>query len=92
MSQHFGYLEGVETNIDDILIHGATEAEHDQRLQVLLRRCEQINLTLNKEKCEFKVKEVTYVGHKLTQDGIKPDEERVKEIKDIWLLQLTRKE
>ena len=73
----------METDIDDILIHGATQAEHDQSLQAVLQKCEQINLTLNKEKCEFKVKEVTYVGHKLTQDGIKPDEEKVKAIKDM---------
>lgn len=41
------------------------------------------NLTLNKEKCIFKVKEITYIGHKLTQEGIKPDDEKVRAINDM---------
>ena len=51
MSQHFGDLEGVETAIDDIIVHAETEIKHYHRLQAVLERCEKINLTLNKEKC-----------------------------------------
>ena len=40
-----------------------TEAKHDKRLEAILERCEKINITLNKDKCEFKVKEVTYTVH-----------------------------
>ena len=72
MSQHFSDLEGVETDIDEIIVHAETEVKHDQRLHSVLERCEKINLTLNKETCVFKCKEVTYIGHKLTKDGIKP--------------------
>ena len=67
MSQHFDDLEGVETDIDDILIHGTT----DRRLESVLERCEKINLTLNQEKCEFKSREITYVGHKLMKQKLK---------------------
>ena len=73
MSQHFG----------DILVHAETEVKHDHCLKAVLERCEKINLTLNKEKCVFKVKEVTYIGHKLTQEGIKPDDEKVRAINDM---------
>ena len=83
MSQHFGDLEGVETDIDDIIIHADTEVKHDHRLDLVLERFKNINLTLNKEKCVFKVKEVTYIGHKLTQEGIKPDNEKVRAINDM---------
>ena len=83
MSQHFGDLEGVETDIDDIIVHAETEVKHDHRVHAVLERCEKINLTLNKEKCIFKVKEVTYIGHKLTQEGIKPDNEKVRAINDM---------
>ena len=83
MSQHFGDLEGVETDIDDIIVHAETEVKHDHRVHAVLERCEKINLTLNKEKCVFKVKEVTYIGHKLTQEGIKPDDEKVRAINDM---------
>ena len=85
MSQHFGDLEGVITGIDDIIVHADTEVTYDHRLQAVLERCEKINLTLNKEKCVFKVTEVTYmhIGHKLTQEGIKPDDEKVRAINDM---------
>ena len=83
MHQHFDDLEGVETDIDDILIHGTTEEEHDRRLESVLERCEKINLTLNKEKCEFKSREITYVGHKLIENGVKPDEAKVKAINEM---------
>ena len=77
ISQPFSDLEGVETDIDDIIVHAETEVKHDQHLHSVLERCEKINLTLNKEKCVFKCKEVTYIGHKLTKDGIKPDDNKV---------------
>ena len=83
MSQAFGDLEGVEPDVDDILVWGATADEHIERLKKTLQRCEEINLTLNKEKCEFRVKEVTYIGHKLTPDGVKPDERKVEAIKHM---------
>ena len=67
ISQHFSDLEGVENDIDDIIVHAETQVKHDQRLHSVLQRCEKINLTLNKENCVFKCKEVTYIGHKLTK-------------------------
>jgi hypothetical protein len=77
MSQSFGDLEGVETDVDDILVWGTTTEEHDQRLKKTLQRCQEINLTLNETKCEFGTTEVVYIGHKLTAQGLKPDESKV---------------
>lgn len=62
MYRLFGDLPGVETNIDDLLIHGHTEEEHQLRLTVL-KRCQEVHLTLSKEKCQFGVPQVTYLGH-----------------------------
>ena len=83
MSQHFSDLEGIETDIDDTIVHAETEVKHDHRLHAVLEQCEKINLTLNKEKYVFKVKEVNFIGHKLTQEGIKPDDEKVHAINDM---------
>ena len=77
MSQSFRDLEGVETDVDDILVWGTTVEEHDHRLMKTLQRCEEINLTLNESKCEFGPTEVVYIGHKLTAQGVKPDESKV---------------
>ena len=83
MHQHFDDLKGIETDIDDVIVHVDTGIKHDNRLHAVLDRCEKTNLTLNKEKCVFKVKEVTYIGHKLTQEGIKPGDERIRVIRDM---------
>ena len=50
MSQHFGDLEGAETDIDDIIVHACTEMKHDCRLNSVLNRCKKTNLTLNDKK------------------------------------------
>ena len=76
--QHFGDLEGVDT-----ILHADTEIKHDRRLNSVLDRCEKINLILKWEKCVFKDEEVTYIDHKLKQEGIKPDDEKVRTIKDM---------
>ena len=56
---------------------------HVCNLNSVLDRCKKINLTLHKRKRVFKVKEVTYIGQKLTQEGIKTDDEKVRAIKDM---------
>ena len=83
ISQLLGDLPGVETNIGDILIWGKTKEEHNKRLNAVLKRCEEINLTLNKDKCLFSVPQVTYIGHILNAKGVQPDPEKVKAIHDM---------
>ena len=59
---------GVETDIDDILIWDESKEEHDQHLKMALKRCEDIGLTLNKDKCVIGTRLVAYIGHILTAD------------------------
>lgn len=68
--------------VDDILVWGSTEAEHDENLLKILDRIRGINLKLQWDKCKFKVKEVRYVGY-LTQDGLKPHPEKVRAIMEM---------
>ena len=83
MTHHFGGMDGVEVVVDDILVHGETLDEHNRRLKAVLNKARSINFKLNKEKCEFARPEVDYVGHKLTGDGLKPTQQRVKSIVDM---------
>ena len=46
MNQLLGDLPGVDTDIDGILVWGTNQIKHDQRLEAVLKRCEEINLTL----------------------------------------------
>ena len=44
MCQSFGDLEGVETDVDDILVWESTVKEHDERLKKTLQRCQKYGL------------------------------------------------
>ncbi|KAK3084719.1 hypothetical protein FSP39_017965 [Pinctada imbricata] len=73
-------LPGVECLVDDILVHGATNHEHDENVTRMLERCREINLKLNRNKIELRVPEVRYVGHVISKDGLKVDNEKVNAI------------
>lgn len=83
IATHFGDLPGVETDIDDILVWGESKSELKERLTKTLDRCKQINLTLNSDKCEFCVQQVSYVGHILTPEGVKPDGDKIRAIAEM---------
>ena len=48
-----------------------------------LKRREDIGLTLNKDNCVISKRSVTYNGHVLTPDGVKPDESKVNAIPEM---------
>ena len=67
----FNDFEGAaEMDIDDIVILRTTEEEHDHCLEFVLQRGKKVNLTLNKETCDFKSKEITYAGPKLIRKKV----------------------
>ena len=61
------------------MVHGKGE-EHDLRLDALLERLEQYNLTLRKEKCQFGVPQVKWFGSIYSKQGMSPDPEKVEMI------------
>lgn len=46
-------LEGVVCHMDDVLIWGSTQEEHDARLHTVLQKAQVAGITLNTAKCEF---------------------------------------
>jgi len=82
MSEKLG-LQGTLCMIDDILIAGKTQEEHDKRLQAAIERIQQAGITLNKEKCEFSKSKVTYLGQVISASGIKPDPDKVRAILEM---------
>ena len=76
-------LRGVAAIVDDILVFGRTKEEHDANLRAMLERTREKGIKLNKDKSIICVTEVSYFGHKLTREGIKPDPNKVKAIKEM---------
>ena len=76
----FADLEGVKVIVDDLLIWGKDDAEHDVRLKKVLDRAREVNLKFNAKKCQIKQEEVPYVGHVLSKEGLKPDPEKTRAV------------
>ena len=73
MSEILVGLQGVLCQVDDILVFGRDQAEHDSRLTVVLTRIEAARVTLNQQKCEFNKSSLKFLGHVIDQTGIRAD-------------------
>ena len=62
---------------DDLVIHGKELEQHDERLFTVLDRLKTAGLTLNESKCEFRLQRLTFFGHEVTKNGVKPSEEKI---------------
>ncbi len=83
IARHLERLEGVVNVIDDILVWGESIEQHDRRLRQLLDRLRSIDLKLNKSKCKIRMTEISYIGHVLSEKGLKPDPEKVRAIQNM---------
>ena len=68
--------------IDDILITGCTHQDHESNLKQVLNRLQQYGLRLNKSKYHFFQRELEFLGHIVSCDGIRPTDSRIKAIQE----------
>lgn len=83
MSEEFSDIPGVIIYIDDFLIHGKTEQEHDERLRLVLERARKIGLRFNEKKCQFNQTSVKYLGHIFNTNGMSIDPSRIEAIEKL---------
>ena len=76
-------LEGVICIMHDILVHGKTQEQHDDRLEAVLPRLTKARITLNPEKCEFSRRHLKFAGHMLSAQGIGPDRDKTAAIEKM---------
>ncbi|GJZ05950.1 reverse transcriptase domain-containing protein [Tanacetum coccineum] len=63
--------------MDDFSVFGDSFFSRLSYLNMMLKRCEDTNLVLNKEKCYFMVKDGIVLGHKISKNGIEVDKGKV---------------
>ncbi|KAK9701343.1 Reverse transcriptase (RNA-dependent DNA polymerase) [Popillia japonica] len=68
--------------IDDIIVYGKTEEEHDKYLHDVLEVLKSHNVLLNEKKSQFKVRQLAFLGHILTSSGKLPDPKKTKVFQD----------
>lgn len=66
--------------IDDIIVFSKTWEEHLLHLQEVLEALRRVNLRVKRRKCQIGMKEVSYLGHIVNGDGVKMNEELIKDI------------
>lgn len=78
-------LAGLDTKsclvyLDDVILFNRTEDEHLATLQEVFERIRAAGLKLKAQKCRFARKEVTFLGHLVSEEGIRPDPRNVEKV------------
>ena len=76
----FGDISNVHIVADDLIIAGRDEREHDEALNRVLDRATTRNVKFSPHKLQYKVKQVKYMGHILSEDGQRPNPAKVEAI------------
>ena len=69
--------------LDDIIVFSSTWEDHLARLREVFERLRHAKLKLGPAKCTFAAKEVSYLGHRVTEEGLLPDPTLLAAIRDI---------
>ena len=70
MAQVLSGIPHVAYNVDDILITGHTRVEHIENLRMVLNRLRGYGLKLKQSKCEFFAKDLEFLGHWISPEGV----------------------
>ena len=68
--------------LDDIIIYSKTPEEHVHRLEQVFEKLAAAGLKLKPSKCEFFKTEINYLGHVVSQEGIRTDDKKIEAIKN----------
>ncbi len=66
--------------MDDVLVWGATQVEHDKRLWRVLSRLQGAGVTLN-DKCEFSKRKVKFLGQIIGESGVSADPDKMEAVR-----------
>ena len=93
MQRCFGDLcyQTVLCYLDDVIIFSKTFDSHLAQLEQVLQRLQRIGLKLKTSKCHFLQREVLYLGHHVSADGIATDPAKIDAVKD-WAVPNTVKQ
>ena len=86
LNQALDKLDGLLTIHDDMVIDGAGDTDeevredHDRKLVAFLDQCREQGIKLNKSKLTLRCPVISYLGHQVTNEGLRPDPEKVEAI------------
>ena len=69
--------------MDDIIVASGTAEEHKMHLEQVLQRILEYGFTLRREKCEFFMRQVKYLGFIVDKEGRRPDPSKISAIREL---------
>jgi hypothetical protein len=66
--------------IDDILIYSKNREEHEEHLRLVLQVLTEHHLYTKFNKCDFFQKQINYLGHVLSEEGVAVDPDKIRSI------------
>ena len=76
-------LDGTFSYLDDVIICGMTQQDHDLNLKRFLQAAAEVNIQYNKEKCVFSTQRLQILGHVIENGELRPDPSRLKPLHDL---------
>lgn len=68
--------------IDDILVYSRTERDHADHFRIVLQTLRDHELFTKFRKCEFWLRSVAFLGHIVSDDGIRVDPQKTKAVRN----------
>ena len=72
--------DGCLVYLDDVLVIGKTLDEHNENLAKVFARIREAGLKLKPKKCRFAQREVEYLGHIISADGVRTDPRKLEAV------------
>lgn len=71
--------------LDDLTVFSKHREHHFDHLELVFQKCLEFGISLNPQKCMFRVPQGKLLGHIVSKEGVSIDPDRVKEIKEVPL-------
>lgn len=68
---------------DDILVYSKDAKEHEKHLKIVLQILKEHSFCANEKKCAFAQKEVSYLGHIISKEGVAADPEKIEAMRNL---------
>ena len=76
-------LDATFSYLDDVIICGMTQQEHDLNLKNFLEAAAKVNIQYNEDKCVFSTQKLQILGHVIENGELRPDPMRLKPLYDL---------
>ncbi|XP_066945262.1 uncharacterized protein [Macrobrachium rosenbergii] len=76
-------LEGVYAYLDDVVVCGNTQEEHDENLRRFMEAARRYNMILNEAKCVLSSHSIRILGYEISHNELRPDPSRLEALMNM---------